>query len=133
MAAHAHAHAHRPTATDDRWRLQIATAGHPPLALRTPDGEVRLLDEARGLILGVDPTSDRASKTVWTARGSVLIAYTDGLIERRHQDLDQGLARLTATLTAQPVTATAHDLCTALTALVDQPDDDVAIIAVQLL
>ena len=132
LATLAHVHAHRPTADDDRWRLVIANAGHPPLALRAPDGTVQLLDGIHGLILGVRPDIARASTTVWAPRGSVLIAYTDGLIERSDQDLDQGLAQLTTCLTAQPVTATVEHLCTAVMAMAERPSDDVAVIAVQL-
>jgi len=133
LATLAHVHAHRPAGEEDRWRLEVATAGHPPLVLRTPDGAVRLLDEVRGLVLGVAPDTVRRTTTVWAPRGSVLVAYTDGLVERRDQDLDHGLARLTTAVAAQPLAATAEDLCSALMTLAERPsDDDVALIVVEL-
>nr|WP_246214738.1 SpoIIE family protein phosphatase [Modestobacter muralis] len=132
LATLAHVHAHRPTAGDDRWRLEVANAGHPPLVLRHPDGTVHLLADVHGLILGVDATTTRTSATVWAPRGSTLVAYTDGLIERHDQDLDQGIDRLLATLTAQPDTADPADLCAVLMRLADTPSDDVAVICVRL-
>ena len=62
--------------------------------------------------------------------GDSIVAFTDGLIERRDEDIDQGQERL---LKAVPLLANA-DLSTALkdvVALVRQPDrhDDVAAIA----
>jgi PAS domain S-box-containing protein len=134
LATLTHVHAHRPVpAAHDRWRLVIANAGHPPLALRDPDGTVHLLDEVHGLILGVEPATVRASTTVWAPRGSTLVAYTDGLIERSgDQHLDQGLDRLTATLAAQPATASPGELCEVLMRLAETPSDDVAVIAVRL-
>ncbi|QXG75949.1 SpoIIE family protein phosphatase [Modestobacter sp. L9-4] len=134
LATLTHVHAHRPVpAIEDRWRLVIANAGHPPLALRDPDGTVHLLEEVHGLILGVEPATVRASTTVWAPRGSTLVAYTDGLIERAgDQHLDQGLDRLTATLAAQPPTASPGELCEVLMRLAETPSDDVAVIAVRL-
>ncbi|MCZ2827277.1 SpoIIE family protein phosphatase [Modestobacter sp. VKM Ac-2986] len=132
LATLTHVHAHRPTGGKDRWRLEVANAGHPPLVLRHPDGTVHLLDDVHGLILGVDATTTRASATVWAPRGSTLVAYTDGLIERHDQYLDQGIDRLLATLTAQPDDADPADLCDVLMRLADTPSDDVAVICVRL-
>jgi PAS domain S-box-containing protein len=132
LATLSHVHAHRPTPEDDRWRLVVSNAGHPPLALRHPDGSVHLLHDVRGLILGVDATTARTSTTVSVPRGTMLIAYTDGLIERHDQDLDQGLDRLAATLAAQPPGTTPAELCDRLMRLAETPADDVAVICVQL-
>ncbi|MFQ1004215.1 SpoIIE family protein phosphatase [Modestobacter sp. SSW1-42] len=132
LATLAHVHAHRPRDGAGSWRLEIANAGHPPLALRHPDGAVQLLEDVHGLILGVEPATVRTATTVEAPRGSTLIAYTDGLIERHDQDLDQGLARLTATLAAQPAGAAPDELCDVLMRLAETPSDDVAVIAVQL-
>lgn len=132
LATLAHVHAHRPDEDDDDWLLRIANAGHPPLAVRTPDGAVRLLTEARGRLLGVGLPTSRSTTTVRLPRGSLLVAYTDGLIERTDEDLDQGMARLVEVLEAQPLDAGVHDVCSALLPLADHRSDDVAIIVVRL-
>ena len=94
---------------------------------------MHLLDDVHGLILGVEPATVRTSSTVWAPRGSTLVAYTDGLIERHgDQHLDQGLDRLVATLATQPPTASPGELCEVLMQLAGTPSDDVAVIAVQL-
>lgn len=133
LATLAHAHAHRPEGGTGSWRLEIANAGHPPLAVRTPDGAVRFVTESRGLLLGVGVPTVRETTTVLLPRGSLVVAYTDGLVERRDQDLDQGLARLGAALAAQPVDAGVEDVCSALLPLAGaQNDDDVALMVLRL-
>jgi serine phosphatase RsbU (regulator of sigma subunit) len=67
-------------------------------------------------------------------RGSTVLLYTDGLIERRDADLDAGLHRLRTHL-AELADLPLQQLCDELiTRLVDgKPDDDVALVAVRLL
>jgi hypothetical protein len=57
--------------------------------------------------------------------------YTDGLVERRDEDIDQGLQRLVAVAAALdgPVEALVSALLTAMTS--DAPGDDVAILALR--
>jgi PAS domain S-box-containing protein len=115
-------------------RMVWANAGHlPPLALG-PRGEVTVLADWRAdLMLGVDSSATRVEKVVTLDRGSTVLLYTDGLIERRDSDLDTGLDRLRTELAAL-----AHlplqQLCDELIArLVDgKPEDDVALVAVRL-
>ncbi len=66
-------------------------------------------------------------------RAAVIVLYTDGLIERRGQDLDAGTARLQATL-ADLAGRELDELCDELLArmLPDAPEDDVALVAVRL-
>ncbi|MGY1754711.1 SpoIIE family protein phosphatase [Blastococcus sp. SYSU D01042] len=132
LATLAHAHAHPPQTPGGDWLLQVANAGHPPLALRTPDGAVRLLTEARGRLLGVGLPVSRSTTPVVVPAGSLLVTYTDGLVERHDADLDRGLARLVETLSDCPVDAGVQDVCSALMPLADQPSDDVAVMVVRL-
>jgi serine phosphatase RsbU (regulator of sigma subunit) len=131
LATMAYARAVRPAADGGPWRLTLANAGHPPLALRAPDGTVRLLDGITGLLVGVDETAHRASATVDVVPGSTLVAFTDGLIERPGLDLDAGLAELVDRLAAAPAEASPAELC--LLAVGPSPDrrDDVAVLAVR--
>ena len=84
---------------DGAWDLAVASAGHPPLLLREPDGRTRLLGLGNeGLMLGVAEDVDRPVTTARVAPGAVLAACTDGLVERRGEDLDVGLERWRAAL-----------------------------------
>jgi PAS domain S-box-containing protein len=115
-------------------RLVWANAGHlPPLALH-PDGSVVVLaDWKADLLLGVDASTERAESVVTLDRGTTVLLYTDGLIERRDADLDAGLQRLRthlAELADLPLEQLCDELITRLVA--GKPDDDVALVAVRL-
>lgn len=79
----------------DRRRIAYSSAGHPPPALADPGGEVRFLDGATDPPLGAAPDhSPRPEATTAYSDGSTLVLYTDGLVERRGEDIDRGLRRL---------------------------------------
>ena len=68
-------------------------AGHPPMLVRHADGEVVLLERGGGAPIGVTE-EDIDVQTVTVGAGAVVVAYTDGLIERREESIDVGLERL---------------------------------------
>jgi serine phosphatase RsbU (regulator of sigma subunit)/PAS domain-containing protein len=115
----------------DGVRMRWANAGHPPPFLLGPDGRVSVLGGRFGdLMLGVDPTAERAESTLDVDPGSVVLLYTDGLIERRGSTLDDGLDRLRRglhELAGRPL----DELCDALLERMLQgtPEDDVALVA----
>jgi sigma-B regulation protein RsbU (phosphoserine phosphatase) len=74
--------------------LQLSLAGHPPPVMATGDCPATLVDVPPGLPLGIDIEVPRPAAMVPLVPGAVLVAYTDGLIERRGQSLDDGLAML---------------------------------------
>ncbi|MGW1270116.1 PP2C family protein-serine/threonine phosphatase, partial [Streptomyces sp. NPDC002491] len=75
--------------------LTYSSAGHPPPALLDPGGAVTFLDQATDPPLGARPEHvPRPEASTAFAEGATLVLYTDGLIERRHEDIDVGLARL---------------------------------------
>ena len=113
------------------WRLQVGNAGHPPMLLRAPDGTVSQLDGVTGMLVGVDPYTRRTSRTVELPSGTMLLAYTDGLIERPGLDLDEGIAALMARLAAAPVDATPAEACRYAVGPTPDRRDDVAVIAVR--
>ncbi|OAH09924.1 phosphoserine phosphatase RsbP [Streptomyces jeddahensis] len=80
--------------------IAYSSAGHPPPALLHPDGRVDFLDQATDPPLGVRPehVPRPQAETAFT-EGATLVLYTDGLIERRREDIDVGLARLADSLT----------------------------------
>ncbi|MFJ5775483.1 SpoIIE family protein phosphatase [Streptomyces sp. NPDC093094] len=75
-------------------RAVMARAGHPPPLLLRPDGRVRVLDLAGGPLLGIDGSAAYPTTEVAFAPGSVLVLYTDGLIESPGVDIEDALAAL---------------------------------------
>jgi serine/threonine-protein kinase RsbW len=77
-------------------QLRIASAGHPaPLLLC--GGRAELLPVHPSRLLGAPPAP--APAVEWAgllAPGATLVFFTDGLVESRSSDLDEGLARLLA-------------------------------------
>ncbi|MFE6776670.1 SpoIIE family protein phosphatase [Streptomyces sp. NPDC057702] len=71
----------------------MASAGHPPPALITPDGSVRFIDLDPGPPLGVSSLPFDITE-LDLPPGSVLALYTDGLVERGAGDVDEGMAEL---------------------------------------
>ncbi len=71
-----------------------ACAGHPAPLLATPDGRAETLLSS-GVPLGIDDASARQCWTVGLPRGSLLVLYTDGLIEAT-RDVAAGHAALAA-------------------------------------
>ncbi|MET7617861.1 SpoIIE family protein phosphatase [Streptomyces sp. NPDC005408] len=76
----------------------LARAGHPQPLLRDPDGQVHILDLAGGPLLGVDPAAGYPTTAVPLLPGSLLVLYTDGLIEAPGTDIDEALADLATIL-----------------------------------
>ncbi|MBR7837078.1 SpoIIE family protein phosphatase [Actinospica durhamensis] len=78
-------------------RCVLAGAGHPPPLLLGPQGPVYVHEEALGAPLGLlGLTGEAHALSIDLPPGSILLFYTDGLIERRGEDIDTGLARLAA-------------------------------------
>lgn len=81
--------------------LRWAQAGHPPPVL-VSCGTARLLARPSGLLLGTAPTAKYHLGYEELAAGDILFFYTDGLVERRDRDIDEGIiALLTAARAAQ--------------------------------
>ncbi|MFF8193497.1 PP2C family protein-serine/threonine phosphatase [Streptomyces bobili] len=79
----------------DAHTITYSSAGHPPPALLGSDGTVTFLDQATDPPLGARPEHiPRPEASAAFTEGAILVLYTDGLIERRAEDIDSGLARL---------------------------------------
>ncbi|MFF2566625.1 PP2C family protein-serine/threonine phosphatase [Streptomyces sp. NPDC058084] len=83
----------------DRRVVTYSSAGHPPPALLHPDGTVEFLDRATDPPLGahLEHAARPQAEAAFTP-GTALVLYTDGLVERRNEDIDAGLARLAGIL-----------------------------------
>ncbi|MFJ3636567.1 PP2C family protein-serine/threonine phosphatase [Streptomyces sp. NPDC090112] len=83
----------------DTHTITYSSAGHLPPALLHSDGTVDFLDEATDPPLGARPEHvPRPQASLTFSEGDTLVLYTDGLIERRSEDIDTGLARLADSL-----------------------------------
>ena len=74
-------------------RIRYARAGHPPALVVAGDGTTEVLDDALGPPLGLPGATYEAGEHAFPP-GASLVAYTDGLIERRHESIEAGLADL---------------------------------------
>ncbi|PWJ49043.1 Serine phosphatase RsbU, regulator of sigma subunit [Quadrisphaera granulorum] len=116
------------------WRW--ANAGHPPPLLATAGGRARVLARRPELLIGIDPTTERTDHVVTVPSGSVLLLHSDGLVERRDRDLDDGTAELAALLGPLAAAYADRPLEAMLDALLAQalpvrPADDVVVLAVR--
>ncbi|SDE29804.1 PAS domain S-box-containing protein [Blastococcus fimeti] len=120
------------TAERPVWRLCWSSAGHLPPLLRRADGTVEVLDGRPELLLGLDPDAVRSERLVELQPGDTVLLYSDGLVETRAADLDQGIARLAAAL-GRHGDLHPEELCDRLLADVapGANDDDIALLALR--
>ncbi|MFD6969220.1 SpoIIE family protein phosphatase [Streptomyces sp. NPDC059979] len=109
----------------------ITRAGHPPPVVVEPDGTVYLVNTPPGVPLGVGGITFTTTNLALPA-GSLLVLYTDGLIEARNRDIDERLNELTGLLT-EPQQPLDH-LCDSLIAhlVPASADDDIALLAARI-
>lgn len=82
-----------------RREVTYSSAGHPPPVLLRADGTHALLDQATDPPLGAHSEDEpRPQVRLPYTPGDTLVLYTDGLVERRDEDIDTSLARLTDAL-----------------------------------
>nr|WP_296068586.1 GAF domain-containing SpoIIE family protein phosphatase [uncultured Actinoplanes sp.] len=114
----------------DRATLLLSSAGHLRPVLAAPGSPAALVDLPIDPPLGVGRrNAPRRTTEVPFPPGAVLVCYTDGLVERRDQVIDDGLDRLTRVVVPAP----AETVCTTVMAGIgtERPTDDVAVLAVR--
>ncbi|WP_405743185.1 SpoIIE family protein phosphatase [Streptomyces sp. NBC_00028] len=89
-------------------RLTLASAGHPLPLLLSPDGTRTTVSAHPGPPLGIGGLPFEATE-IELPEGSLLALYTDGLVESRERDLDEGSAELLRVL--DPGAASLETLC----------------------
>jgi serine phosphatase RsbU (regulator of sigma subunit) len=116
----------------DARELTTTSAGHlPPLLIS--DGHGEFINSDVGLPIGVDRHATYTSATISVSPGATLLAFTDGLVERRGESIDVGLKRLAQHATSNH--ATLEELLTRVVSNLrqDGSDDDTAIAGIRWL
>lgn len=113
-------------------RLELISAGHPPPLLVCPGARPRFLDVDPNLPLGVAGLGSHASSVFDLEAGSLLLLYTDGLVEERSHSLDEGLDQLTKVIDSseQSLELLCQHLVCAM--VPEEKADDVAVLAARL-
>lgn len=112
-------------------RLVYASAGHLPILVRDPDGTVRRAAEPTGPPLGTGGWL-HTSGTVPLGPGSSAVLYTDGLVERRDEDIYDGVEALERAFSG--ATGSPQVMCDRLIralGVTADHDDDVAVLVLQ--
>ena len=82
-------------------RLTVTSAGHlPPLLISNGTGT--FVQSEVGVPIGVRSGAKYTSTSIDTPPAATLLAFTDGLVERRGESIDAGLARLQRAASTQP-------------------------------
>ena len=116
--------------------LRYANAGHPPVIMKTPQGEIIELAQQSGIPLGVDPTWQWENTRITVEPGTVLVSYTDGMTEALSpQGRQFGMERFKSVIRA--TTGTAQDYKEALVNAVQQhqqgsQQDDQALVVMRI-
>ena len=111
-------------------QVHIALAGHFPPVIAHQGKPAELAEVQLGALIGMAPGARRPVTTVPVPPGTLLCFYTDGLIERPGEVIDDGIGRLCQALTAQSPEAA----CVAVTgALIgsEPARDDIALLMIQ--
>jgi len=114
----------------------FCNAGHLPPLIRHTDGSVQRLERGAHHLIGALPPweSFRGEAAITLPAGSVLLLYTDGLVETHTRSFDDGINQLSTALAAQTPEQTPAQISDALiTAMVgEDPEDDVALLVIRI-
>jgi serine phosphatase RsbU (regulator of sigma subunit) len=110
--------------------LRWARAGHlPPILVH--DGRARALSLPQGLLLGADPDATYSEITTPMQLGDTLLLFTDGLIERRDQPIDDALDLLLRIL-SRPVDDVGRYADSVVTENASNTEDDACLVVVHV-
>lgn len=114
----------------EKGTLEYSSAGHMPIVLLGADGQARILDSTQDPPLATKEHHQRRSTSIPIRSGSIMVLFTDGLVERPGEIIDEGFSRLVKSL-KQNSRLRPDELCVALIEDLVQPGnrrDDVAVL-----
>jgi serine phosphatase RsbU (regulator of sigma subunit) len=111
-------------------RMHVALAGHFPPVIAVPGRPAELADVRGGALIGMAPDTRCPVTTVSVRPGALLCFYTDGLVERPGELIDEGLGRLCRAVTAQPPEAACAAVMGALVGN-ESARDDIALLMIR--
>jgi serine phosphatase RsbU (regulator of sigma subunit)/anti-sigma regulatory factor (Ser/Thr protein kinase) len=120
------------TIPQDLGAFRYVSAGHvPPLVVDESGPHFASIDESDPP-LGLKRTHDFSERTLTLRPGSTVVLYTDGLIERRGESLDEGFERLRAAASRQDIDKEPNRAMLSVVSEVlgDNPEDDAAIMLI---
>jgi serine phosphatase RsbU (regulator of sigma subunit) len=110
-------------------KITFANAGHPRPVLRDDRG-TRIIETVAGPPVGVASAKPYASVTCDVGNGATLVAFTDGLFERRGELVDVGMERVRAAVAAEDLSL--DELLSGLMRdVATRADDDTAIVGIR--
>ncbi len=113
----------------DTGDVTYVSAGHPPAILMDQHGNPTLLEGGRRPVLGIGGPLPEPARADFSP-GCILLSYTDGLVEHDRKAVDAGIDDLVQTL--KPIRhASTQMIANAVTASIDQANDDIAFIVVR--
>lgn len=115
-----------------RWRrLSVASAGHVPPLVRRPGRGIEVLPADRGPVLGAFDDGRWGTWTLTLEPGTVLVLYTDGLIEQRAPDLADGLRSVIDRWASSDLGEVESIADALLAGVPERPRDDVALAVIR--
>jgi hypothetical protein len=110
-------------------KITIANAGHPSPVLRDATG-TRIIETIAGTPVGVDSATPYATVTCVVGNDATLVAFTDGLFERRGEMIDVGMERVRAVVAIEGLSLD-ELLSRLMRDVATRADDDTAIVGIR--
>jgi serine phosphatase RsbU (regulator of sigma subunit) len=113
--------------------LRWCNAGHPPPLLLHAGGTAELLDRRPDPVVGIATDQERVDHQVTLEPGDIVLLYTDGLVETRAGDIEDDIERLRRRVSDHDPATGPQALLQMLVDRTPAPDDDIALLAVEVL
>jgi phosphoserine phosphatase RsbU/P len=110
--------------------MRICLAGHYPPVIAAPGLRATLAEIPPALLIGAAPDAHRRTATISVSRGTLMCFYTDGLVERRDQPIEDRLALLCQSVVPEAPEAACRVVMTELVGS-ERVRDDIALVALR--